>query len=125
MTPRRARLVLVLVVLGVVGVGVQVWEPIWWVVMTDKTYDEMTQEGGQPIRGIHYRLKSTGQRVRAVWWYADTGLKSSEYNDPPKDDNDHSTRKTDTGGRGGCARGGECAAGGAALVLGDDERGAV
>ena len=34
MTPRRARLVFVMVVLGVVGVWVSVWEPLYWWAMT-------------------------------------------------------------------------------------------
>ena len=36
MTPRRARLVLVLVVMGVVGVAVVAWEPVYWLIITQK-----------------------------------------------------------------------------------------
>ncbi len=40
MTPRRARLVLVLVVLGVVGVGVAAWEPVWRWASTHREYTD-------------------------------------------------------------------------------------
>ena len=46
MTTRRARLVLVLVVLGVVGVGVAAWEPLYWWVGTKRVLYEDDGSGG-------------------------------------------------------------------------------
>ena len=50
MTPRRARLVLV--VLGVVGVGVWAGEPVYWWVMTVKVCSNISGEPPLGVRAI-------------------------------------------------------------------------
>ena len=75
MTPRRARLVLVLVVLGVVGVGVFAWEPVYDCVSrrrllveeADFEYLAASQLGeygewaGHPVRGWSIEDRWTGR----------------------------------------------------------------
>ncbi len=86
MTPRRARLVLVLVVLGVVGLGVFAWDPVYWWVMTERIHVETTLgsfghgDGGlvrgwySPPRGTDNGWAVLGRPGRL--WYVETGYKA-------------------------------------------------
>ncbi len=80
MTPRRARLVLVLVVLGVVGMGVFAWEPVSLWLLTVETPFVM-QEFGLNLRGIK-RVTRWGDpgylHGTTVTWHVETGFLRSE-----------------------------------------------
>ena len=84
MTSRRARLVLVLVVLGVVGVGVFAWEPLYWWVITETVPLTVvrplsTWNEGHRVRGrVQVRRGTHMLHGRFVTYFLETGLKSAE-----------------------------------------------
>ncbi len=84
MTPRRARLVFVLVVLGVVAVAIRLAEPVWWWVTHERVYTEYLGHPGEPkSRGWHTCLRrgqveDTVSDGPFVLWHTDTGFKERE-----------------------------------------------
>ncbi len=85
MTPRRARLVLVLVVLGVVGVGVVVREPVsLWLLTVEVPYEttpNSREVSGQHVRGVKRvtRWGDPGQlHGPKVAWHVETGFLAHE-----------------------------------------------
>jgi len=90
MTSRRARLVLVVIVLGVVGVGVVVWEPLWWLMIKTSLDDNEAVRGtpdhrreltGNPVDRIEHKTRRVLRTHRWTgenhgWeqcWFVETG----------------------------------------------------
>ena len=71
---------LVLVVLGVVGVGVFAWEPVWWWVTTERAFFEEEHNGYDAVRGWKTKRRWSPNEEYGPWigWYVETGLKAGE-----------------------------------------------
>ena len=81
MTPRRARLVLVLVVLPWLALGVFVWEPMYSWVTTKRIYME---SGSGEQRGWYLVSRWDDKRTPGpfVVWYVESGYKVTEETAP-------------------------------------------
>ena len=73
MTSRRARarVVLVLVVLGLVAVAVPLWEPVWELLAWEKIYLESVFLG-EPTRGFNTRNRWSDRFIRRDMWYVES-----------------------------------------------------
>ncbi len=76
---RRARVVLGVIAVALVGLGVWAWEPVYWWVMTERVYQEMQFEDGTVLRGWYHvwRWSETLHGPR-VTWYTATGYNAHE-----------------------------------------------
>ncbi len=86
-SPRRAKLVLLVIAVAFVGLGVWAWVdkgPLYWWVMTRKVYWESESDHGGvpagPLRGWTYMIRwsEMGRPVRRTAWYVESGFKASE-----------------------------------------------
>ncbi len=59
--PHRAKLVLLVLAVAIVGLGVWAWEPVWWWVMTERTYIEL------PSGTSHSDLSERGWAQLSRW----------------------------------------------------------
>ena len=81
--PRRAKLVLLVLAIAVVGLGVWAWEPVWWWVTTGTVPVDRIRRSfslRHPLRGYD-RVKRWDPGVlhgRQVVWYAQTGMMAWE-----------------------------------------------
>ena len=91
MTSRCARLVLVVVLLGVVSVGVVAWEPVWQWATTKNRYFEAWDSLGvsNKVRGYrHDRIWGDPEEVtmfsavRGKVWYMHSGYLAQEWHGP-------------------------------------------
>ena len=86
MTTRRARLVLVLVVLAavsVIGIGVLSDHPtLSWVTQKRVPYDSVVD--GHETRGWEWKRRWGRGSPRAVTWFVETGFRAVDYETSPK-----------------------------------------
>ena len=80
MTSRRAKLVLLVLAVAIVGLGVLAWEPVYWWVMTKRVAWETTSP--QPhARGYSTIWRWTSNKIKhgpQCLWYTTTGFKMAE-----------------------------------------------
>ena len=106
--PRRAKLVLLVLAVALVGLGVWAWEPVYWWVTTRRVYETivldrfgpeqsgwwkgvMTRKAyetivldlfGAEARGWRIESRFSGDLLAGAYWYPATGYKAHEYNFP-------------------------------------------
>ena len=84
--PRRAKLVLLVLAIALVGLGVWRGEPVWWWVTTERVYEQRAWASSSPVslrefaRGW-YRVRRWGSdrssEGPAVYWYGATGFRAA------------------------------------------------
>ena len=79
--PHRAKLVLLVLAVALVGLGVWAWEPVYWWVMTERVWEEGYGGNGDIVRGWFSRSRwRTGDRYGPGRnWYVWTGYKATEW----------------------------------------------
>ena len=77
--PRRAKLVLLVLAVAIVGLGVWAWKPVWLWATTRHVYVEMRRPGWSPQRGWKTVLRWSGEaHGRMVLFDPRTGWKVIE-----------------------------------------------
>ena len=81
--PRRAKLVLLVLAVALVGLGVWAWVnagPLYWWVMTERVYVERVDSEGYRVRGYRGRSRwgDDDRLPLLVLWYVDTGLMANK-----------------------------------------------
>ena len=85
MISRRARIVLLVLAVGITALGIWAWEPVYWLLTTEKVYfgywtpvETATRTSGfEEVRGFFsVRSSDSGELLhgRRVYWYVSSGF---------------------------------------------------
>ncbi len=75
--PLRARVVLAVIALAVIGLGVWAWEPVWLWATTKRVFEESSC-GGKKIRGWHTVSRWTGDDLGFRLFFVENGWLRAE-----------------------------------------------